>query len=50
LLPQDLLHLPAFRRFINELVQVADLPHQRIVHLFDAGGGIVVAPATSAES
>ena len=34
--PQDLRHGLAFGEFVDELVEAADLPHQRIIDLFDA--------------
>src|SRR5574338_342592 len=33
---QDLLHGPALRQLIDQLVQVPDLAHQRVVDLLDA--------------
>lgn len=36
LLPQDFLHLLTFRQLINQLIQIADLLHQRILDRFDA--------------
>lgn len=35
LLPQDFLHLFALREFVDQLVEIADLAHQRLLDLFD---------------
>jgi hypothetical protein len=36
LVPQDLLDRLPFRKLVNQLVQVADLLHQRVIDLFNA--------------
>src|SRR5688572_22710951 len=36
LLSQDLLHGPAFRQLIDQLVQVPDIAHERILDLLDS--------------
>src|SRR5262249_4041058 len=35
-LAQDLFHGPALGQLVDQLVHVADLPHQRVLDLFDA--------------
>lgn len=36
LLPEDLLHRLSLRQFVDQLVEIADLPHQRVFHTLDA--------------